>query len=477
MMATERRVAKNAAFLLVGQVVQALCALALWLLIARILNPDAIGQYALAVALAAIFANVCKVGYESLAIREVARHRELAAMYLGDILILKGGLSLLGFLLLVATVLAIHYPAGKGNLILVVGATTFVAALVAGLEWCFRAFERMEYQGGISVFRGLATLGFGAGVLWWGGDILGVALAQLVTICFTFGLVFIVIRRRFARPAWRLDWSDFGAMTRQALPFGVGIFVTVLLFNVDTVMLSHLKGDTVTGLYNVAYRLVDTLKILPIAIASALYPPLSHAFLHDRDGLTALVTKAWYLMVIAALPIAVGTALLANRFIVLFFGARYAPAGPVLAMLIWAGALMFLFSVLGITFSAIDRQPTGAGIVFMGMLINIGLNIVFIPWWGAWGASLALVIAMAVMTTVGLVILARHLAIPRWGSPMRYFSMGLATVVMAAGVWSLRGANLAVVILVGAVIYTVTIVATRGLRWADLHVLRQPVSG
>ncbi len=177
MMATERRVAKNAAFLLVGQVVQALCALALWLLIARILNPDAIGQYALAVALAAIFANVCKVGYESLAIREVARHRELAAMYLGDILILKGGLSLLGFLLLVATVLAIHYPAGKGNLILVVGATTFVAALVAGLEWCFRAFERMEYQGGISVFRGLATLGFGAGVLWWGGDILGVALA------------------------------------------------------------------------------------------------------------------------------------------------------------------------------------------------------------------------------------------------------------------------------------------------------------
>ena len=226
-----------------------------------------------------------------------------------------------------------------------------------------------------------------------------------------------------------------------------------------------------------AYRLVDTLKILPIAIASALYPPLSHAFLHDRDGLTALVTKAWYLMVIAALPIAVGTALLANRFIVLFFGARYAPAGPVLAMLIWAGALMFLFSVLGITFSAIDRQPTGAGIVFMGMLINIGLNIVFIPWWGAWGASLALVIAMAVMTTVGLVILARHLAIPRWGSPMRYFSMGLATVVMAAGVWSLRGANLAVVILVGAVIYTVTIVATRGLRWADLHVLRQPASG
>jgi len=476
-MGTERRVAKNTVFLLVGMLGQAVATLALWLIVARLLDPDAIGQYALAVSLAAIFAIVCKVGYESLAIREVARHRELAAMYLGDILTLKGSLALIGFFLLAVTVFLLGYPTGKWVLILVVGATTFATSLTMGLEWCFRAFERMEYQGGLKFIRGVAILALGAGVLLWGGGILGVALAQLVVACCLFALTFIIIRGRFARPAWRFDWFAFGKLTREALPFGIGSIAGVLLYNVDTIMLSHLKGDAVTGLYNVAYRLVDGLNLLPIAFASALYPPLSHAFIHDRASLTALVTRAWSLMVISALPIAVGTTLLANRFIVLLFGARYAPAGPVLAMLVWAGALMFLFSVLNITFKAIDRQPTVAILVFMGMVINIGLNVVFIPWWGAWGASLALVIAYLVMTAVGLVILARHLAIPRWGSPIRYASMALATTVMALGVWLLRGANLGVVTLAGAAIYAVAIFATRGLRWSDLQILRRPASG
>lgn len=476
-MVTEKRVAKNTVFLLVGQVGQAVGTLLLWLIVARLLDPGAIGQYALAVSLSAIFANVCKVGYENLAIREVARNRGQAATYLGNILALKGGLAIVGFLLLAATVGLVGYPWDKGALILVVGATTFTLAMVAGLEWCFQAFERMEYQGGIRLVRSVVTLVLGAGVLLWSRDIIGLALVQLIVSCSAFGLIFTIIRRRFVRPVWRLDWPAFGAMTRQALPFGLGIFATVLLFNADTVMLSHLKGDAVTGLYNLAYRLVDALKILPIALASALYPPLSQAFLHDRESLTALVTKAWFLMMIAAVPVAVGTTLLAGRFIVLFFGARYAAAGPVLAMLVWAGAFMFLFSVLSITFSAIDRQPTGAGLVLVGTLINIGLNFFLIPRWGAWGASLALVIALVVMTAVGLLYLASHLAIPRWGSPERYVSMAFATAIMAASVWWLRGANLAVVTLAGAVIYTVTIIATRGLRWADLDVLRRPASG
>lgn len=476
-MVTERRVAKNTLFLLAGQISQAICTLALWLLIARVLNPAAIGQYSLAVSLSAIFALVSKVGYEYLAIREVARHKEKASEYLGDILTMKGGLALVGFGLLAATVLAVGYPRGKGALILVVGATTFIVTLVAALEWCFQAFERMEYQGGLRVLRGLGALGLGAAALLAGGGILGVALAQLVIAFGFFAAIYTVVRRHFARPTWRLDWSAFGALSRRALPFGLGIFATVLLFNVDTVMLSHLKGDVATGLYNLAYRLVDGLKLLPIAFSSAIYPPLSYAFKHDREALTSLIVRAWYLMMISALPVAVGTTMLADRLVVFLFGARYAAAGPVLALLVWAGALLFLFSILSTTFAAIDRQPTGAGLVFLGTAINVSLNFVFIPRWGAWGAGLALVIAMLVMTTLGFASVSRHVSVPTWGSPFRYASMTVATALMAAGVWMLREANLAVVILAGVVIYTAAIFGTRGLRWADLQVLRRPASG
>jgi O-antigen/teichoic acid export membrane protein len=476
-MATERRVARNTIFLLAGQIGQALCSLVLWFIIARFLTSDAIGQYSLAVSLSALFSIITKVGYEKLAIREVARHREGASAYLGDILILKGGLALAGYLMLVVAVLVVGYSRDKGALILVVGATTFMATLIMALEWCFRAFERMEYQGGMRLVQGLGKLGLGASVLLLGGGILGVALAQLVVICFFFAFLYSIVGRRFVRPAWRLDWIAFGALTRQALPFGLGTFASVLLLNADTVMLSHIKGDAVTGLYNLAYRLVDGLRLLPIAFSLALYPAMSNAFKKDRQALKGLIIKAWYLMVVVAVPAAVGTTFLADRLIVLLFGTRYEAAGPVLALLVWAGALMFLFSVISTTLAAIDQQPAAAGLVFLGTAINVFLNLFFITRWGACGASLALVVAMMVMTALGLLYISRHLAIPHWGSPLRYASMVAATAAMTVGLWSLRGANLAVVVLAGSVIYTVVIFATRGLKWADLEVLRHPASG
>lgn len=476
-MSPERRVARNTLFIFVGQAGQALCILALWLLIARLLTPEAIGQYSLAVSLSAVFAIVTKLGLEPLAIREVARHPEEAPSYLGRILTLKGGLALVGYMFLLVTVLVVGYGRGKSSLIFVVGATTFVTTLVMALEWCFQAFERMEYQGGLRLLRGLTILGLGATVLLLGGGILGVALAQLATACCFFAIIYFVVSRRFARPDWRRDWSAMGSMTMKAIPFGLGIFATVLLFNVDTIMLSHMQGDVATGLYNLAYRLMDGLKLVPIAFASALYPSLSNAFKHDRESLPPLVVRSWYFMVLLALPAAVGTTMLSDRLIVFFFGARYEAAGPVLALIVWAGALLFVFGVLSTTFAAIDRQPTNAGLIFLGTGLNVGLNFIFIPRWGAWGAGLALVVAMFVITTLGFVWIGRHLSIHQWGSPARYASIVSATALMAAGVWIIRGAKLGVVIAVGALIYGVLIFFTRGLRWTDLRVLMRSTSG
>lgn len=476
-MSPERRIARNTLFMLCGQAGQALCVLVLWLLIARLLTPEAIGQYSLAVSLSAVFALVTKVGYEHLAIREVARHREQAPSYLGRILTLKGALALVGYMLLVVTVLAVGYGRGKASLIIVVGATSFITTLVIALEWCFQAFERMEYQGGLKLLRGLSVLTLGAVVLLLGGGIMGVALVQLVTAGSFFAIIYYVVIRRFARPEWRMDWPAMGAMTKKAVPFGLGIFATVLLFNMDTIMLSHMQGDVATGLYNLAYRLVDGLKLMPIAFASALYPSLSNAFKHEREALAPLVVRSWYFMVLLAVPAAVGTTMLSDRLIVFFFGARYEAAGPVLALIVWAGALLFVFSVLSTTFAAIDRQPTGAALVFFGTGINVGLNLVFIPRWGAWGASLALVVAMFVISALGFVLIGRVLSISQWGSPARYASIATATALMAAGVWMVRGANLGVVIAVGVLIYGVIIFATRGLRWTDLRALMRTASG
>jgi PST family polysaccharide transporter len=78
------------------------------------------------------------------------------------------------------------------------------------------------------------------------------------------------------------------------------------------------------------------------------------------------------------------------------FGQRYAEAGQILSIHIWTAVFVFLGVASGKWFIAENRQVLAFQRVACGMVINIVLNIVWIPEYGASGAAFATLVSQAV---------------------------------------------------------------------------------
>src|SRR5258705_13086426 len=98
-------------------------------------------------------------------------------------------------------------------------------------------------------------------------------------------------------------------------------------------------------------------------------------------------------MALLGYAVAIPVTFFAGTILELLFGAAYVKGGPMLTLLIWAG----LFTNLGVARSSFLATMNWTRIhfltVFLGCLINVGLNFWLIPLYGGLGAAIATVIA------------------------------------------------------------------------------------
>ena len=117
-----------------------------------------------------------------------------------------------------------------------------------------------------------------------------------------------------------------------------------------------MKGDAVVGWYNAAYQLVIGLKPIPRLFMNALFPLMSSYFASSNESFKVAYEKSFKYLLILGLPLAVGITLLADRFILLFYGQQFYPSIIALQILAWDILLVFLYTCLGTILVTSDKQ-------------------------------------------------------------------------------------------------------------------------
>jgi PST family polysaccharide transporter len=100
-------------------------------------------------------------------------------------------------------------------------------------------------------------------------------------------------------------------------------------------------------------------------------------------------------MVWLAIAVALPMSFLSTTIITLLFGDAYKQAGTILSIHIWAAIFVFLGVSSGKWFLAENRQILSLQRTVVGAFVNVGLNFLFIPLYGALGAAMATVIGQA----------------------------------------------------------------------------------
>lgn len=313
-----------------------------------------------------------------------------------------------------------------------------------------------------------AVLGFALGLVFiWmfgaSGEALMFGLLVAAVICvladFKYSLLFLKYMRH------RIDWRPIGRLAKFSAPL-ILMDTAICTFALsDRFLLEKLGGAAALGIYTVAYNLVERPISLICAVVTTATFPIAVRVLQadgrDASGLQAGHNAAVLLALV--IPGCIGLGLIAPYLAATMIGEQFRLG---VAALIPVLCITAMFR--GISTHSADHafhlasRPTLALLVYIpAAAINIGLNVVLIPEYGAQGAAWVGLVCQAVATFAGLA-LGRHVFPIRW--PLRETFKILAGVVPMALVLTLADfpaswAGLSMAVVAGASAFGVSAVA------------------
>lgn len=388
-MTTAKRIAKNSSFIFLGDAIGHILQLVLVVYLVRYMGAVTFGKYAFAIAFTSLFMILSDLGLSILSIREIARDTSKAGEYLTNISITKFILSLITIVLIIVTINLMHYPQDTTLAVYIVGGVTVFASFITSFRSVFRAFERMEYEAITRIAERLLIFGSVLPVLFLGYGLIEVVSVMLIAQALIFLFTLIILIKKFTRPTLTFNLSLCKSLIKQAIPFGLSGVFAIIYFQTDTVMLSIMKEDAVVGWYNAAYQLVMGTLFIPSAFVGALYPVLSRYFTSSKNNLMLVYEKSFKFLLMLAIPLGIGTTLLADRIIIFLYGEEFAPAIIALQILIGGASILYIYLIVGHTLASINKQLVDTYITAICALLNVGLNLLLIPTYSYVGAGVA----------------------------------------------------------------------------------------
>lgn len=201
----------------------------------------------------------------------------------------------------------------------------------------------------------------------------------------------------------------------MASPFFIANALGIIYHRIDILMLALMKGEEIVGYYSAGYKLYEALLFIPVSVGTVFFPRLvqlirdNHIDIMVRSSSTIL----YYIMIIV-IPICIGITIFAKEIVQLFFGNAFILTILSLQILIW-GLLVHSFNnILGRILYAIDQEKFFVKISLAGMLVNVVLNLILIPKYSLYGASVATIVSFVVSFCMHYYCIYKNLGVKRF---------------------------------------------------------------
>ena len=238
--------------------------------------------------------------------------------------------------------------------------------------------------------------------------------------------------------------SSFWAFTA---PRAVANIAQTLLKRSDIVLVAALRSPAEAALYTAATRFVVFGQLGVQAIQQALAPQLSALFARGERGAAQEVYEtatAWSILL--AWPVYLACAVLAPLLLGVF-GAGYEGASAVVVVLSLAMLMATASGSVDTVLLMSGRSWLSLANVGVALAVNLGLNLLLIPWLGIVGAALAWAAAIVVRNALPLLEIRYLLRMSPLGDGTVWVgASALACFGLPAGALRLAGAPPAVVL-------------------------------
>ena len=402
------------------------------------LGHAAFGTFTALYALTLIFASVSDLGLTQLTTKRVAANAEFLPEYFPTILPLKGGLSVLFLALIVGAGWLIGYRGHILTLLALTGTGLLLTQYTSFLRGTLQAHQRFNTDALLSVLEKALLLLLVLGLLTVGLTLDNYVVARSAATLFTFVVLYVLITRLYGFVRFRLRWSHARTVLRASLPFAMITLLYGLNERIDMVMLERLATPAEAGYYAGAYRWVDAIMMYMWTVLPLFFAKFAHAT--DRPG--EQQELLWFGQRIVTVPLLFVCAFVLFRGEVLFWQFTHSTPTELAHMTLSLRILMVnvlvhaFFAIYSTLLTSTSQEKPVSWLVGISIALNVGLNVVLLPRYGAVAAALDTLLC-AVFVSGGYLWLVQKRAgvqIP-WAMLAR---LALAFGLLCATFWGLR---------------------------------------
>lgn len=393
----------RSAIVLASKVITAL-ATAFWtVMAARTLLPSDYGNLAIVAGLIDLGAYLSDVGLQSIATRELATLSERETRrFLSSTIYLKVLLSLVGTGAILIVAFVLPFGIGVQKVMLVLGPSLFFSSL-STLTLVFRARSTLIWVLVISVASAVVSFAMTLAVFLAHGDVLAFAKAQLIASIFSGVLTLAVVLWRYA-PSLRPYPRHIASLFKAALPIGLSTALIVIYYRLDVPILGLLASSAEVAKYTSAYRFLDGLTLLPASLQAIALPQISALMKRGTREVVDYSQRFLDMAIMLGCVLALLLSFAAPYLLQILYAGRYGDATEVLRVLAWAGAATLVTNVFVPIIIVLGRTRSMLAVSAIGLVVNLSINILFIPRFGALAAAYAtLATEIAVIVSYGFI--------------------------------------------------------------------------
>lgn len=206
------------------------------------------------------------------------------------------------------------------------------------------------------------------------------------------------------------NWEIVSKMLKLGLSYALALFIINLNYKMDVILIDNLSTSYQTGIYSKGASITQYLWQIPMLLSTVVFA--RSAVAKDDLKFSYKVVQLLRLSIIAVGVGAFSLYLLSKPLIITMYGVAFSGSIPVLKLLIPGVLLLTIFKVMNTDLAGKGKPWVSVKAMLPALLINVILNVVWIPEYGANGAAAASTISYSMAALLFLYFYSKEVKIP-----------------------------------------------------------------
>lgn len=365
------------------------------MLMTRYLGPENYGLLSYSQSFVAMLVAFSTLGLEVILAREMSKNKDKVDVILGTALTMKFIASLLAlcFIICINYVIEDKQAALLTNII---AFTLIFKSLNLGIDTYFQSQVISRFSAIANTFAYILSTVIKLSLIYFQAELEYFAYILVFDVAIIFiGYLYIYTLQNKSILALRYDRKLAVYFLKTGWPMMMVAMAVFFYTKIDQIMIKHLLDNESVGYYAAALRVSELFYFIPLLITQSVFPKI----VQEREAGNAevyfrLLLNVYKIVIWISIPIVILVTIFSDLIVTVLFGNSFSESANILSILAFCLIFVSVGSVNTKILYLENYEKKYLKRSIFGVFINIGLNFILLPIYGAIGAAVSTLVTL-----------------------------------------------------------------------------------